>query len=562
MRVHLVNLNFIRQDATGQCILNHARYFLRRGDDVRIFSMDAPVGVPPEIARLTRIVSHDEVARDPGDEFWRADLYVYQYPTHYPLIETIKQLERGAVIFYYHNVTPPEMWGDDEVAQQLRRSLAAVKDLIRYADLVVTPSPYNAEGLTADSGADPGRVRVLHNAVAVEEFSPGPKRLDLLARYGLLDRRVIGFVGRMAGNKRVDLLIEALPLVRQRVPNAALMLVGDDRGADMFRANVERWRTRAAELGLGDEMIFTGVVDDLPSHVRLMDVYATASLHEGFGVPLVEAMATGVPVVASNATAHPWVVGDAGLLAEPENAADLADKITQVLTDDALCGELVRRGLARARTFSLEHYEIGWGKIVAEATAFLPAQPYPVGNAPAHSLHSVFGAAAASPQPAGRSARDAGPPEDWDRARSVMDGHVKHLDNTADVMIRGYTVRSKVPLVGPLIAWIRRNSTTHLREPYLDPMFERQVAFNRHVAFTLRQLLDSMAALTRQMSASQATPPEREAGSAVEPWLRTISAQLQTLSAQIGQMQAEKAPPGPTHGAITGIASASDDGEP
>lgn len=545
MRVHLVNLNFIRQDATGQCILNHARYFLRRGDDVRIFTMDTPVGVPPEIARLTRLVTHEELTRDPADEFWRADLYVYQYPTHYPLIETIKQLDRGAVIFYYHNVTPPELWGDDEVARQLRRSLAAVKDLIRYADLAVTPSPYNAEGLIADCGADPGRVRVLHNAVAVEEFSPGPKRLDLLARYGLLDRRVIGFVGRMAGNKRVDLLIEALPLVRQRVPGAALMLVGDDRGADMFRANVERWRARIAELGLDDDVVFTGVVDDLTSHLRLVDVYASASLHEGFGVPLIEAMASGVPVVASNATAHPWVVGEAGLLAEPNDAADLADKIARVLTDDALCGELVRRGLARARTFSLDHYEVGWGKIVAEATAFLPAQPYPVGTAPAHSLHSVFGAPSApSTAPSSvRSADAARPPEDWERARSVMDGHIKHLDNTADVMIRGYTVRSKLPILGPLIAWFRRNSTTHLREPYMDPMFERQVAFNRHVAFTLRQLLDSMAALTRQMGEAPAAPAEREPPAAVEPWLRTISAQLQTLSLQIGQMQPPKREP-------------------
>ena len=62
-------------------------------------------------------------------------------------------------------------------------------------------------------------------------------------------------------------------------------------------------------------------------------------------------MAVGLPVVASRATAHPWVLGDAGLLAEPDNAIDLANQISRVLTDDMFYGELVQRGLARARSF-------------------------------------------------------------------------------------------------------------------------------------------------------------------------------------------------------------------
>ena len=214
-------------------------------------------------------------------------------------------------------------------------------------------------------------------------------------------------------------------------------------------------------------VIFTGVVDDQAPYYRLADVYATASLHEGFGVPLIEAMASGVPIVASNATAHPWVIGEAGLLAEPNNAADLAAQIRRVLTDDVLHGELVQRGLERAKDFALERYEAGWGQIVAEATAWLPDQPFP-------RMRSI---SMLSPQRAAALAQ-----------AQVSD--LQWLDKAADVMDRKYIVRSNAPLIGPLLAWLRRNLTSHLREPYLDPTLERQVAFNREVVQILQRVLE------------------------------------------------------------------------
>ena len=110
-------------------------------------------------------------------------------------------------------------------------------------------------------------------------------------------------------------------------------------------------------------------------YYRSASVYATASLHEGFGVPPVEAMACALPVVASRAAAHTTVIGDAGLLTEPGNAADLAANIVAVLTDEALRVDLVRRGLERAREFSLERYDSDWEKIVAEVTSGLPMKP-------------------------------------------------------------------------------------------------------------------------------------------------------------------------------------------
>jgi hypothetical protein len=171
-------------------------------------------------------------------------------------------------------------------------------------------------------------------------------------------------------------------------------------------------------------------------------------------------------------------------LCEPGDPADLADKVIQVLTDDALAGELVRRGLARAQEFSVESYETGWSRIVAEAAAWLPNQPYP-------RLRPVQIESATAP--ASKAAAVPG-------AKPLLEA----LDQSADVMLRSYTVRSGLPVVGPLVAWIRRNLTSHLREPYLDPTLERQVAFNRRVVQTMEMLMIRLAEYEKRQSELEA----------------------------------------------------------
>lgn len=502
MQVSLINANWVDADAIGQCISQQVRYSLRRGDRVQVYTPHPPHRVPADLAALARIVTPDDLAARRDPHFAQSDLYVYHYPARHPLMDSLLTLERGAVIFYYHNVTPPALWGSDFERDTLARSLAGVRALAAYADLIVTDSEFNADQLVRDHGLDRERIRVLPLAVPLDRFMPGPKAPALLAKYDLHGKRVIEFVGRMAGNKRIDLLIEALSIVRQRVPNAVLLLVGDDRSNPALTDTVAKAKARAEQLGVTPHVIFTGVVADQAPYYRLADVYASASLHEGFGVPLIEAMASGVPVVASNTTAHPWVLGEAGLLAEPDNAADLAAQLVRVLTDDLLHGELVQRGLARARDFSLEQYEAGWGQIMAEATTWLPEQPFPR----MRSLTTL------QPQRTAASA-------------PVQADELQWLEKAADVMQRDYVVRSNAPIVGPFIAWVRRNLTSHLREPYLDPTLDRQVAFNREVVQVLRRVIDRMG--------GEGVKPAPEAAAR----LAQLEAQLNDLQQQVATLR-------------------------
>jgi len=486
MRISILNGNWVSQDAIGQCISHQVRFFQRRGDDVRVYVTHSPEGIPAAQARLAKTVSPDELTSGKDTHFATTDLYIYHYPGIYPLLDTLKTLERGAVIFYYHNVTPPELWGSQFAEIDLQLGVERVGEFAAYADLVVTPSDFNKQQLISDYGLDSATIRVLPLAVDLSHFSPGTKDATLLRRYHLAGKRVLLYVGRMAGNKRVDLLVEALAQVRPQVPNTVLLLVGDDRSNPAIVEQVAQARERASTLGVADAVIFTGRVDDLPAHYRLADVYVTASLHEGFGVPLIEAMASGIPVVASAATAHPWVLGDAGLFYTPGDVEGLTAGIVRLLTDDELYGSLVRKGLDRSQDFALETYETGWSKIVQEAIAWLPQRPYPL------------------PGPA---AKTTPPRETLDSTSGEIQAvdllPLKTLASLADIMDRKYRVRSGVPIIGTFIAWIRRNLTSHLREPYIDPTFERQVLFNRTIIHTFEQLLGRIAVLESQLAVLQ-----------------------------------------------------------
>jgi glycosyltransferase involved in cell wall biosynthesis len=503
MRVSLINTGLRSEDAIGTSIINQAQFFQQRGDSVRIYLPHPPESVPDEIEVLTRVVSLKDLLEQRDEHFVLSDLYIYHYPGRYSLVETIRGIERGTVVFYYHNVTPPELWGTEIGREWLIDGVEGIR-LAHYADFCIADSPFNKQDVIDRVGYAPERIYVLPLAVDLAQFTPGERDPDLVRRYGLQGQRVLLFVGRMAGNKRIDLLIEALAQIKTQLSDVKLLLVGDPQGNPAFRPIVAATQARAAELGVEDDVVWIGRVDDLAAHMRLADVYVTASLHEGFGVPLIEAMASGVPVVASRAGAMPWVLGEAGLTCEPGSADDLAEKALAVLQDGKVRQSLVERGLERVSAFSIAYYEAGLAKILDDALAQTP-----VGEAHRESVPPRLGI------------RSEGSSEEGDQGGLMSDLLLTTLSDSmtagSDVAMREYEVRSGVPLIGPLIVWVRRNLTSHLREPYLDPIVERQVSFNRRAA-------EWIARVTQMLSASRGRQQELEE-------------RIKALEAQVGQLQ-------------------------
>ncbi len=152
-------------------------------------------------------------------------------------------------------------------------------------------------------------------------------------------------------HKNLDGLLQAYALLlrREKVKHT-LVLVGHRRKAhDQIIELIRR-------LNLQDHIVLTGFVpeDDLSLLYAMADVYVFPSFYEGFGLPLLEAMACGVPVVSSNAASLPEVAGDAAMLVDPHNSQTIAEGIFRVLTDKKMRENLVERGLERVKMFSWE----------------------------------------------------------------------------------------------------------------------------------------------------------------------------------------------------------------
>ena len=199
----------------------------------------------------------------------------------------------------------------------------------------------------------PEKITVIYNAID-ERFAVPPPEEDVqrvAERYQLGGKFVL-YVGNVKPHKNLERLIDAFHLMRQSpgLEDVKLVLIGDEisRYAVLRRA-VHRYN-------LHKFVRFLGFLTDetLAIVYRLAGVFVFPSLYEGFGLPPLEAMASGTPVVTSNVSSLPEVTGDAALLVDPTSAEAIGDAMRRVLTDSTLAADLSARGLRRAREFSWE----------------------------------------------------------------------------------------------------------------------------------------------------------------------------------------------------------------
>lgn len=187
------------------------------------------------------------------------------------------------------------------------------------------------------------KIHVVNNAVSPAPVVASAEIRQRRAEFGIdSDELVIGSVGRMEdSNKRFSDLIHAMVLLRERC-NCKLLLIGDGPDVSMLQ-------DLARDLAVGDRVVFAGYQGDTRRLYPLMDVFALASMHEAFGLVLVEAMLAGVPVVATRVGGIPFVLdGGAGLLVPPGSPESIATEVARLLEDEHLRGSLGARGRERA----------------------------------------------------------------------------------------------------------------------------------------------------------------------------------------------------------------------
>lgn len=241
----------------------------------------------------------------------------------------------------FHNFTPVELlaaW-DPSAACDLLDAERQLADLAGHALIGICDSAYNAERLE-----DHGMVETTVACLPVQ--IPDPTTDEHHRRPTVL------FVGRVAPNKAFHDLIAAVAVLRHRVPEVELRLVGGETSR-RYSLALEQL---VDGLGLGDTVTFTGRVSDegLLREYQRADVFCCLSDHEGFGVPLLEAMSHGIPVVAYDSSAVGETVGGAGVLLADKSPEVVATALERVLGDDLLAQQLTAAGRRRAESFSEE----------------------------------------------------------------------------------------------------------------------------------------------------------------------------------------------------------------
>jgi glycosyltransferase involved in cell wall biosynthesis len=235
------------------------------------------------------------------------------------------------------------MTGDYSTPEFRARFTAQARDAAVRADAVIAVSEFTRSQVVSLLGVDPAKIHVVRHGIRNLAEPPGapPSREKVILNVGAIQKR-----------KNIARLVEAFEIL---APPWQLVLAGSHGfGAAEILARIEESPAR-------DRIRVTGYVSerDLAGWYARATVFAFPSLDEGFGMPVLEAMAAGVPVIASNRSALPEVAGDAAVLVDPYDSEALRQTLLELTLNVDLCRDLARRGIARARMFT-------WEKAVGE----------------------------------------------------------------------------------------------------------------------------------------------------------------------------------------------------
>jgi L-malate glycosyltransferase len=334
-------------DAVGRHTQRLRDAIVARGIPSRIYVQ----GTEAMTASETEDFSAYAATRHPGD------VLVYQFATASDLAPWLTARHETLVV-NYHNVTPPELYEpwDRDIARIQRRARGELHVMAPRTALAIADSTFNVADLTA---AGYGATAVVPPIAAITLGRPATGATRGTADPAARTRSIAQgrgarwlCVGRLAPNKAVEDALMALVVTRARHdPDATLTVVGKSV-QEGYHGALRRF---VADMGLEQAVTFRGHVsdDEVASAFDQADLLIVPSVHEGFCVPMVEAMAVGLPVVASRSGVSRDVLGEAGIMVDTHDPETLADAIAGLLADPVRYSALARAGQGQLRALDL-----------------------------------------------------------------------------------------------------------------------------------------------------------------------------------------------------------------
>ncbi len=292
------------------------------------------------------------VEKMPG--FKPEDILIYHASTGTKLNALFPTLG-GKKVMIYHNITPPAFFAEysPEAVRLTESGYAGIRSLADKVQFCIADSEYNRQELIKMGYTCP--IEVCPIVIPFEDYDrpPDPKVMKRYQGDGFFN---LLFVGRIAPNKRQEDVIRAFYCYQKRYnPRSRLFLAGSCQGMERYGT---RLKSYVRTLGLEDRVIFPGQIKfpEILAYYRLADVFVCMSEHEGFCVPLAEAMHLGKPIVAYRSSAVPETLSGGGLLLDSKDPWTAAAAIHRVAEDEALRAFLAEK--QRARLAALSYPEV------------------------------------------------------------------------------------------------------------------------------------------------------------------------------------------------------------
>lgn len=312
-KISLVTGICIDRDAISNVVMTQRATLVDAGFDVRVYAQHVDRGIPNDV-----VCTSDPWTIQLDPHFAASDLVLYHFGIKYELFDSLALAHpRARRVVHFHNITPPALL-DGQAREAARAGLAQLA-LATEADRIWCDSPYNGASLLEYADVDPDRIRIVALGLPVEPSvearpSRGPgDRINLLS------------VGRFVRAKGLQDLLTAFEAIEPEVrSHVQARFAGSTSHADP--AHVEEVERRAEALGA--ELLFDLSDDDLAALYRSSDIFVSPSHHEGFCLPVVEALAAGCRVITTDAGALPDTLGQCGTIVGTGDTAAMAGAIT------------------------------------------------------------------------------------------------------------------------------------------------------------------------------------------------------------------------------------------
>jgi glycosyltransferase involved in cell wall biosynthesis len=267
---------------------------------------------------------------------------------HYPYFAA-PLISQAPLVVTVHDLIP--LMREYSGSAKVRAYTRLAETSVSRAEVVITDSIASKVDICQRMQIPEHRVRVVYLGVDSRYFAgrDAPSAAAVRQRYGLR-RDFIFYLGGLDGRKNIGVLLRAYSLAREQLSDPPDLVIAGPHPENTQYPAVAR------HLGLETAVRFVGAVDeaDKSTLYSLASLFVFPSLYEGFGLPPLEAMASGTPVVCSNASSLPEVVGDAGILVDPRNEIAIAEAMCEVIESDEVTTRLRSQGLARAAQFTWE----------------------------------------------------------------------------------------------------------------------------------------------------------------------------------------------------------------